>query len=722
MPTIRPAVYLARRFVRALGCGAGSCWLAAIAVLPAQDAMAAPAITIMTQNMDEGTNYLALTTATDPTSFVAAVSQTYNEIAATTPGVRAGAIAQEIATQHPDLVALQEASIVRTGPLGAPAPPTAVTSDLLQSLLASLSTLGQHYAPVVIGTELDATAPSTLGFNVRLTTQDVILARTDLPASQFSITNPQAQHFATQLNVPTPVGTVPFTRGWVSVDATVDGQSFRFVDTHLDTGQLLPGAIQLAQAQELLATAGATSLPVIYTGDFNSSADDPSDPTFPTYQALIGSGLGDAWATLHPGDPGFTCCESDLLSQDPTLTQRIDLALFTAPFGVEDIHRIGISPSDKTDTGLWPSDHSGLVATFVLPAPEPAAAGLFGVGLAVLGAIHRRRRVAAILTAMALTMPAALPASAATYSSLFAFGDSLSDAGNAFVATGGLVPAAPYSGGRFSNGPVWVQDLAAKLGLGSLGPSLLGGNDYAVGGAQTGTSPVHTAGPGDLPAEFAAFATMHPTAPSGALYTLAIGANDLFAVLQSANPLAAAPATIAAAIDNIDTVVGDLAAAGARDFLIMTVPDLGVTPSVTAFGSAASTLATTLTASFNSDLVASIDALAAADGLDIRMLDAFGLLDEEVAKPSAFGFTDGTTPCWTGTYFGTGGTLCTTSPSGQDAHLFWDAVHPTEAGHAALADAALRAIPEPPGALLLLGALGALAVVQASAARRASGR
>jgi outer membrane lipase/esterase len=132
--------------------------------------------------------------------------------------------------------------------------------------------------------------------------------------------------------------------------------------------------------------------------------------------------------------------------------------------------------------------------------------------------------------------------------------------------------------------------------------------------------------------------------------------------------------------------------------------------------------ATTLTATFNSGLVASIDALATADGLDIRTLDAFALLDEEVAKPSAFGFTDVTTPCWTGTFFGTGGTLCTTSPSGQDAHLFWDSIHPTEAGHSALADAALRAIPEPPGALLWLGGLGALAVVRTSAARRASGR
>jgi phospholipase/lecithinase/hemolysin len=48
------------------------------------------------------------------------------------------------------------------------------------------------------------------------------------------------------------------------------------------------------------------------------------------------------------------------------------------------------------------------------------------------------------------------------------FGDSLSDTGNA---------------GRFSNGPVWVEQLAARLEV-ALRPAQAGGLNFAVGGAR----------------------------------------------------------------------------------------------------------------------------------------------------------------------------------------------------------------------------------------------
>ena len=82
---------------------------------------------------------------------------------------------------------------------------------------------------------------------------------------------------------------------------------------------------------------------------------------------------------------------------------------------------------------------------------------------------------------------------AGTIDTIYAFGDSLSDVGNIYaytsVNTPPAYPAAPYVNGQFSNGNVWVQDLARSLGLAPLTPSLLGGTDYAVGGAETSVTP-----------------------------------------------------------------------------------------------------------------------------------------------------------------------------------------------------------------------------------------
>ena len=126
------------------------------------------AVRVMTQNMDEGTDFVELSAATTPAQFIAAVTTTYNNILATNPAERAAAMAREIAKQRPHLVALQEASVLRTGTGG---PATTVKSDLLQSLVDALAALGQHYAVIAIVPGLDAQAPSTLGFFVRLTTQ-----------------------------------------------------------------------------------------------------------------------------------------------------------------------------------------------------------------------------------------------------------------------------------------------------------------------------------------------------------------------------------------------------------------------------------------------------------------------------------------------------------------------------------------------------------------------
>jgi endonuclease/exonuclease/phosphatase family metal-dependent hydrolase len=315
------------------------------------------AVRAMTYNVDEGTDFQELIAAQTPFQFVAAVTTTYQNILATKPAERAAAMARVIARRQPDVIGLQEASILRTGPHGSPA--TTVQADLLQLLIGELEKLGQHYVVVAIVPGLDAQAPSLLGFDVRLTTQDAIIARTDIDMLTIHV---QVQHFATLLTVPTAIGPITIPRGWAALDAVVRGQALRFVTTHLDPDS---PPIQLAQAKELLQTAGDTPLPVVFAGDFNATADDPSNPTFATYQAIIDGGFQDAWKLVeHPHQPGFTCCQdANLLNVNSALSHRSDLILLRGRTDVDDVRLVGDHQADRTPSGLWPSDHAAVVAT-----------------------------------------------------------------------------------------------------------------------------------------------------------------------------------------------------------------------------------------------------------------------------------------------------------------------------------------------------------------------
>jgi phospholipase/lecithinase/hemolysin len=294
---------------------------------------------------------------------------------------------------------------------------------------------------------------------------------------------------------------------------------------------------------------------------------------------------------------------------------------------------------------------------------------------------------------------------------IYAFGDSLSDVGNIFAATGGVEPAAPYANGQFSNGPVWVQDLAGGLGLAPLKPSLAGGTDYAYGGAQTGTTPFHVANATDLTGaagQLSQFESAHATADPNALYTIWIGSNDLRAIAGSSATSSQIAAGIGAAVVNVDSTISALAGEGAKDFLILTVTDLGKTPEAIAGGPAAQAGASALAAAFDSTLVhgsgpiPSLAALAAADGLNLHVLDTYSLLDNVVGNPGSYGFTNVTSPCLVGAVNYAGGTPCAPTMAGQDQYLFWDNIHPTAAGHAAVAAAALAAAVPEPGTLSLL--------------------
>src|SRR5215831_746930 len=318
-------------------------------------------VTVMTQNLYLGTDLNPIFGAPNLPALFAAVGAGWLQVQANDFPARAEAIANEIAAAQPDLVGLQEAELYRTDapPDGSATPAENVAYDFIQLLVNALAERGLSYEPVGVfnGTdvELPAFFPPTL--DVRFTDRVAMLARTDERTSDLKLSNPQSGTYPTALTITTAAGRITAPRGWVSVDVKIRGKSFRLITTHLEAFSPL---VRNPQAAELLSGPANTDLPVVAVGDFNSGpGGDPG-----AYGILLAGGFSDAW----PGADGLTCCHAvDLHNPNPTLTKRIDLVLTRGGFETVSADVVGEDPADRTPSGLWPSDHAGVVATLRLP-------------------------------------------------------------------------------------------------------------------------------------------------------------------------------------------------------------------------------------------------------------------------------------------------------------------------------------------------------------------
>jgi hypothetical protein len=317
-------------------------------------------LTVLTRNMDEGTDFGPLVHATSTGQFLTAAATTWQEVEASNIPERAAGIADEIAATKPDLVSIEEAAIWRTGPL-LKGPASTVVYDALGSLQRSLATLGAKYELVVVEPEFDLEGPTSLGYDVRVTDEDAILAKGDLPAKTFRLSHVQSGHYAHELTL-TPVGVKEtILRGWTSVDVTVGGKTIRYVETHLES---FSNSVQKAQAAELLAGPAHTRLPVILACDCNTGPG-----ITPTYGYILSAGgFTDTWKVTNPDKAGLTwpLHKEDPYSATATPTQRIDLVLVRGKIAAVSDTLIGSKPADRTLSGLWPSDHAGVLAVLAV--------------------------------------------------------------------------------------------------------------------------------------------------------------------------------------------------------------------------------------------------------------------------------------------------------------------------------------------------------------------
>ncbi|HEV2622509.1 MAG TPA: autotransporter domain-containing protein [Frateuria sp.] len=282
-------------------------------------------------------------------------------------------------------------------------------------------------------------------------------------------------------------------------------------------------------------------------------------------------------------------------------------------------------------------------------------------------------------------------AAATDFSKVVVFGDSLSDAGNLSLSQGSPIPL------RFTTNPgtTTAQNVAAGLGF-TLAPSVTGGTDFAFGGAGVvqGVAPVPT-----LPQQMAMYLGANGgKADANALYQVWGGANDIFYLTGTstdANVLAAGTATAA---QTEVGMLGQLQAAGARYVVVYNLPDIGKTPASAAGGPAAQAGGTQLALVYNGILSTGISQLS-ANGLNVIPVDTFRLINEIIANPSAYGFTNVTTPACNGSSVQcgpAGSGLPFSYAAGTDqTYLFADDVHPTTAAHAMLAQYVLAELAAP---------------------------
>ncbi|WP_109126229.1 autotransporter domain-containing protein [Dyella sp. C11] len=381
--------------------------------------------------------------------------------------------------------------------------------------------------------------------------------------------------------------------------------------------------------------------------------------------------------------------------------------------------------------------------------------------------LRTRTITGAIAAALLISSPAF--AAKSQFDSVVVFGDSLSDAGNISLATNPAIqPPLEFT---TNPGAVTVQNVASHYGYG-LTASLTGGTDYAWGGAG-----VLTNSPG-TPSAVPTITTQVNAYLAGgkfdskALYSIWGGANDIFyaataagagataqqliqanvaqqvqalqnagyppsviaqqlpAITQAVTAavtqqvLAAAgvsgfqtadqaAANVAAAAQQEVKLIGQMQAAGAKNILVFNLPNIGLTPSALEQGASAASSLTSLSLVFNGTLNAGIAQL----GKGIVPVDTFSLLNEVIANPGKYGFTNVTNEAC-----GVGSSSVQCGPVGSglpytyaagtnQTYLFADGVHPTTAADVMLGQYVVSILSAPGYASLLAEA--PLASIQA---------
>jgi outer membrane lipase/esterase len=270
---------------------------------------------------------------------------------------------------------------------------------------------------------------------------------------------------------------------------------------------------------------------------------------------------------------------------------------------------------------------------------------------------------ASIMVAGATLLPMIGEARAQTvFTTIQAFGDSYADTGNLFKIL--HVPNPPqYPTGRFSGGTNFVDTTSALLGI----PQ----NNFAIGGAKTGTT--NTVAPG-LPGftqEWVQFVGSGMKIAPSDLVEISIGGNDARAYYQGGGTLAGVPAAATVSATQALAGINALVGVGAKT-IVFTTGDVGQLPEAAANPNAF--IGSAYSQNYNAQMQVALAAIAQS-GVRVELVDISLLGNLIKANPGLYGLTSaGACPL-----------ACIGNPALQNQFLFYfDQLHLTSHGFAIL--------------------------------------
>ncbi|MFK7887448.1 MAG: endonuclease/exonuclease/phosphatase family protein [Gammaproteobacteria bacterium] len=328
-------------------------------------------ITIMTRNVYVGADIFRVVNA-DPVLIVPTIAEVYATVVATNFAERAQVLADEVALHEPHIIGLQEVALTRRQSpgdvfFGNPEPAMEPDMDFLAMYLQALGERGLNYVVVASVDNADIELPLITDDSlddIRLTDRDVLLVRGDLTFDEAETGN-----YSDNVEINLSGAVINFNRGYTRAAVTIGGVEYVVLNTHLEVGG--QPEVQGAQADELIAMLASETRPVLVMGDINAS---PQDPPVQAYARLATAGYVDIWneRVVDDNDPGLTCCFSETLDDPaPAFAERIDVIVArtgrsTSLAGVE---ATVLGTTQQTASGLWPSDHAGVVTTMRVLGP-----------------------------------------------------------------------------------------------------------------------------------------------------------------------------------------------------------------------------------------------------------------------------------------------------------------------------------------------------------------